>query len=298
MTSLLPKSKLSRSLFVAALCAPFVLATAADAAKRKRRPATITRPKYDKTAEKVDLFDGIKKKQLNVYAKPKDSTGGRVFFENKTDKPLTVKVPRAFVGVQKQVGAGGPPGGPGGGLGLGGPGQGQGQGQGGQQPVGGGFGGGGLGGGGLGGGYGGGAQGGGGFFSIPPKRVVAIKYNSVCLAHGKPDPHPRATYRIMPMEEYTKDETLQEMITLVATGKLNQMAAQAATWHITDKMSWRELALKKKKSLGGLSPRPYFHPLQLRGAYRIHALAQARARERAKSKKNKTEPRTPRTRLD
>ncbi|MCA9073052.1 MAG: hypothetical protein KDA84_29220, partial [Planctomycetaceae bacterium] len=157
---------------------------------------------------------------------------------------------------------------------------------------GGGFGGGGGGlGGGLGGGGGGFGGGGGGFFSIPPQKIVQVPYTSVCLAHGKPDPHPRNTYRLVPVDDYTEDVDLQELVRIVGAGKVNKQAAQAAAWHLADKMSWQELAAKSVRRLGGQGTFPYFSRSELFTAQQLVGLAQARAKERAKNKKD--EPKSP-----
>jgi len=291
MTSLFPQSSPFRWLVLTALCLPLAFAGQADAANRRRRP--ITKPKFNPNAEKVELFAGMKSGQFKVQVIPKDAKGGRVLVENTTQKPLTVQMPKGVVGVQvlKQLGCGG-----GGGLGLcggGGGDTGGGQ-QGQQQPIGGGLGGGlgGLGGGlgGIGGGlYGGG---GGGFFSVPPKRVVAMPYRSVCLAHGKPEPSPRSTYKFVPVEEFTEDKRLQELIKLIGTNKIHPQVAQAAAWHLTDDMSWRELALKRRKRLGGLPPVPYFNRAQLIQAQQLVGVATKKARERD----DKSSPKSPRSR--
>ena len=283
------KAGVFRSLAVAGLCVAIGALPAAAAKRTSKRP--ITKPKFIPSAEKVKLFEGMEKGQLSVRVIAKNSKIGKILVENKTDKPLTVQLPKSFVGVQvlKQVAP------PGGGMGGGGIGGGYGGGNqgggvgGGQQPFGGGFGGGGYGGGGLGGGgLGGGGYGGGGFFSVPPERVVAVPYNSVCLAHGKPEPSPRANYRIVKVEDFTKDRALQELITLVGTRRINVQTAQAAAWHLTDKMSWRQLAMKTQKRLGGVGARPYFAPAHIYGAQRLIAQAAAEARKDKKDKKPET----------
>jgi hypothetical protein len=125
----------------------------------------------------------------------------------------------------------------GGGFGGGGLGGGQ-QGGGGAQAAGGGAGG-GLGGGGLGGG--GAAGGGGGFFSIPPEKVVRLPFNSVCLEHGKPTPRPRMDYVIRPVDEFSQDPLLRELLVMISTGRVSQKAGQAAAWHLSSGKSWQEL---------------------------------------------------------
>ncbi len=272
-----PRFRLS-GVLLALFCLTLVAETQAGGRKRP-----ITKPKYDPDAEQVELMAGIKDKKFTARVIPNDEMGGKVLIENLTDKPLTVKLPDGVVGVQvlQQFQNC-----PGGGFGGGGCPLGGGQGGGGQnQPFGGGFGG-GQGGGQFGGGggqFGGG--GGQGFFSIPAEKIVQVPYTSVCLAHGKPEPHPRNTYRLVPVDDYTSDPVLQEVVRIVATGKVNKQAAQAAAWHVADKMTWQELAQKSVRRLGGQGSYPYFSRSELFGAQQLVTLAQARAKEKAKDNK-------------
>jgi len=236
-------------------------------AKEDKQRPVITNPGFNASAERVELFQGIDNGKLATKFVPKDSSGGFILVTNRTSEPLTVELPNAFVAVQVLKQAGG-------GLGGGG-----GQ-QGGQnQNAGGGFGGGGGGGGGLGGGGLGGGQQGGGFFSIPPERTVRVPYVSVCLNHGKPDPSARLKYRLMPVEDYAKDEVLAELIHMVGSGKLNQHSAQAAVWNRTDNMGWQELAHKNTRGILGVEY--YFSPQNIYEGQMIMAAAIDRVRERA-----------------
>lgn len=267
-------------------------ATGPATAAEKTRRSIITKPKFDPEAEKVKLFDGMKDGTLDVTIVTKDEMGGNVFIENKTDKPLTVLLPDAFVAtpVLKQFGAGGQ-----GGVGGQNNNNQNGNSNGGQQQQsGGGFGGGGQGGfGGGGGGFGGGGLGGGGggFFSVPPEKTLRVPYTSVCLNHGKAEPRPKSNYTIIPLEEYTNNEQLREVIRLVGTGKLDSQSAQAAAWHLTDNMSWQELSNKAIKHISGPAE-PYFSRAQLVNAQSIVAQAAANAKERA-SKEPAEAPSTP-----
>ena len=137
--------------------------------------------------------------------------------------------------------------------------------------------------GGMGGGMGGGMMGGGGggnFFSIPAEKIVRVPFRSVCLAHGLPEPSAKKTYRVVRTESFTQDFALQELLKLVATGRIHGQVAQAAAWNLTDKMSWRELAAKSVKHVGGRRPTRYFSRGQLIAAQQLVATAQARAKER------------------
>lgn len=263
--------------------------TASKTKAKSKSKHAITNPKFDAAAEKVALFDGMDEGKFEVTVIAKDEKEGNVLIENKTDKPLTVVLPDAIVGVPvlKQFGGVGMGVGGGGVGGVGGQGQNQFGGAGGQQNqgFGGGFGGGGGGGGFGGGGFGGGGFGGGGlgggFFSIPPEKVVRVPYTSVCLNHGKAEPTPKTPYRLVRVESYTSDAALQELIRMVGTGRIDKTSAQAAAWHLTDKMSWQQLASKEVEQLGGQGNLPYFTRGQLQQAQTLVAQAVEGGRERA-----------------
>ena len=157
-----------------------------------------------------------------------------------------------------------------------------------------------MGGGGMGGGGMGGA-GGGGFFSIPAEKVVSLQFNSVCLEHGKPEPGPNSKYTIVPLSRVSTDPVLYQLLTKVGTGKVDPQAAQAAAWHLTDKMSFQELAEKVEEHLGDINPSPYFTRDQLLGAQQLLSQAMAKADEKEEAEKlapkaeKEIEPRTNRT---
>lgn len=244
-----------------------------EAAEKVRKPVMKTL-KYDPSAPQADLFQAMADDQVSVRLVAKSEFEGHVLVENKTDAPLTIKLPEAFVGVQvlpQFGGGGGGLGGGGGGLGGGGGGLGGG---GGGQAAGGGFGGGG-GGGGLGGGGGGGGNGGGGFFSIPVGTVAKVPVTMVCLEHGKQSPRQTMNYTIVPPEKYTTDTRVHEICKAVGTGRLDRASAQAAAWHISNKMSWGELANKTIHHLG-TGDSPYFTQEQLMRAQAIVAATDAR----------------------
>ena len=83
--------------------------TQAESKRRETRTPILTHPKFDPTAERVGLFDGMDDGRIETKFIPRDSTGGFVLVTNKSDQPLTVELPDAFVAVQvlKQFGGGG-----------------------------------------------------------------------------------------------------------------------------------------------------------------------------------------------
>ncbi len=213
------------------------------------------RARASEPEEPIELFAAIDRGDVDVRLIPRDAKRGNVLIENKGEKPLTVELPGAFAAVRAQFGLGG----------LGG---------GGAQGLGGGFGG-------VGGVGGGGAGLGGGLFNVDPGKLRRIPVATVCLEHGKPEPRPRMTYKIVPIGSFTDDPAVTELCRLVGSGRLDPMAAQAAAWHLTDGMSWAELANKiGRRRLNGATE-PYFTPAQLQGAMQIAAAARQRAQMRA-----------------
>lgn len=228
------------------------------------------------TISPVELFEAIQGQQLDVTLIPKDATHATVVFKNRTDQPLKIELPEAFAGVPVlaqqdggDFGGGGRRGGRGGDTGGGSGGNNA------NQSFGGGLGG---GGGGLGGGGGGGGFGGGGFFNLPPDTVRKVAIDTVCLEHGKRDPHPRVEYAIQPIESLGKDPAVTQIVGMLARGEINQSVAQAATWNLTDGLSWNELANKVKvNSRYGLRVM-YFSPQQVQEAMRVSQWAKSQAK--------------------
>ncbi|WP_425614670.1 hypothetical protein NA78x_004544 [Anatilimnocola sp. NA78] len=227
-------------------------------------------------AEMVEFFAAAKKGDIEVKLIPKDSTTGIVTIKNKTNKPLSIKLPEAFVGVPvlAQLGGGMMGGMGGGGMGGGG------MGGGGNQAMGGGM----MGGmgGGMMGGMGGGGMGGGGLFNVGPEKVGKLKVIAVCLEHGKADPNPRIPYDIRPIESFTSKGDVIELVKMLAKGEIDQKSAQAAAWHLSSELPWNELQNKiGKKHLDGTTE-AYFTAAQLEFGIRATREASYRAEEAAK----------------
>lgn len=237
-------------------------------ASEKTRKPVMKHLKYDPSLPKSGLFEAMDADQIGVRLVAKNEFEGHLLVENKTDAPLTIQMPDAFVGVQvlPQFGSGGGGGGFGGGGGNGGIGGGGGQ----AQSTGGG--GGGIGGGG---GGGGGGFGGGGFMSIPVGTVAKVPVSMVCLEHGKKTPSQRLHYTVVRPEKFTSDPRVHEICKMVGSGQLDRASAQAAAWHISNNLSWEELASKKYDRVG-TPDTPYFTPEQLAAARAIVSGADSR----------------------
>lgn len=265
-----------------ALAAAIMLPLASlAAAPGDNKPAAATEKKP------VDLFDAMKGGDIDVKFIAKNSREGQLLVKNKTDQPLTIKLPDAFAAVpvlaQAAAGAGGNRGGNrsyGGGNN-----QSQNQGIGG----GGGFGGGGIGG-------GGGRGGGGGAFDVAPEKVAKIKLETVCLEHGKKEPSASVPYEIRPIDTFTSDPKVQELCKLLGAGELNQHAAQAAAWHLANHMTWEQLTDKKTHHLLG-GDTIYFSAADIRSAMQITDRAIKMAEGRASDSKATATPDTAATSL-
>jgi hypothetical protein len=217
--------------------------------------------------EEVELFAAIDAGQLSVKLIPKDSKQCTVMVENKTDRPLTVRLPAAFVGVPVLAQfEGGLDGGGRRGGGY------DGGGYGGTQAFGGGWGGGGWGGGGWGGGWGGGA------WNIPPQKVATFKLDTVCLEYGKPDPRPQVTYQIKRIEEFTDNKAVHEVVRALAAGVVPQRIAQLAAWHLANGVTWEELASQAYRHPSGVRI-PIYSPAELQAAMKLVAIAQERVKD-------------------
>jgi len=125
---------------------------------------------------------------------------------------------------------------------------------------------------------------GGGMFSIPPESVVSVPFKSVCLEHGKPEPNASNRYTLVPVAKFNSDPVLFQLLKIVSSRKVDPQAAQAAAWHLTNKMSFDELAAKTDDSVGGQAP--YFTQDQLVGAQQLLAMAVDRAADDKSTEKS------------
>lgn len=236
--SRLVSHRLFRASMAVALCAVCISLMGASR-------GSITRLTLDPDAPVVDLFDGIEQSQIDVRLVAQNANAGRIFITNKTDKPLSVSIPKGLVGVQilpqfngngfgNQNGFG--QGTFGGGLNQGGQ-TGQAQAVGGNASP---LGGGGFPGGGNNGGFPG-MQGGPGFFSIPPEKTVQIAMNSVCLNYGRREPHAGMKYQLTRAETVYTDPALIQLLEDYSP-RTNRDVQQAAAWHLANGLSWDQIA--------------------------------------------------------
>lgn len=229
-----------------------------EAGKKVKESQILTKLSYDENAEKVDIFEGMEKGQLDVKVVHKDSLSANVYIENKSDIPLTVEIPDAVATkhVLKQLGAG---------VGATG---------GGAQTTGGG----------LGGAGGGGFGGGGGGFSIPPGKFVKIPYQSVCLEHGKKEPSRKMKYELVKIESVTDNAAVIELVAQLNNPRVDRMAAQAAVWRMENKISWTQLAAKMKNRR-----KAYFTPAEISQGKTLASMATYAALDKEENQEEQEE---------
>jgi len=113
--------------------------------------------------------------------------------------------------------------------------------------------------------------------NVGPDKSRKVKVPTVCMEHGKTDPNPRVKYTIVPIESVTESKEVIEVVKMLARGQIPQNSAQAATWNLTDNLSWNELAYKDRvKHLNGTVEK-FFAPQEIYFAMKIRQEATRRA---------------------
>lgn len=96
-------------------------------------------------------------------------------------------------------------------------------------------------------------------FPVAAGRVVKLPVTSVCLEFGRPTPNANMKYQIVSVEQYSRqNQVLRELIPLFVRTRMDQRIAQAAAWHVSNKLSWTELSALQKPAVAGLPGGPLF----------------------------------------
>jgi hypothetical protein len=117
-------------------------------------------------------------------------------------------------------------------------------------------------------------MGGMGMMRVAPAKTEKMSVATLCLEHGKLDPRPKMTYKLVPLEMVNADPKVAEVCKMLATNRVAQNTAQAAAWHLTDEMDWRELAAKNRVESRYTGNIPFFNMVELRQAMVVVAEAQ------------------------
>lgn len=199
--------------------------------------------------ETVDLFKGIQDGKLEAKVIFKNRKAGTVSVENKTNKPLSVIMPKVAgaTPVLAQMGGGADEGGL----------------QSMMENM------------------DGGGGGGGGQFMIPAEKVIRKDFQSVCLDHGKKDPNPKAEYTLKPIEEVTDRPAVIELGKMLGkVSKADLEIIQLATWMLNNDLTPADLSKETWKTANG-RVMPANSPAQLQAAFNLAQLATQKAQENA-----------------
>ena len=96
-----------------------------------------------------------------------------------------------------------------------------------------------------------------------PDRVGKIKVATVCLEHGKDDPNPRVAYELKPITEFTRQGRVGRDVPDVGQRRSGSGHGSGGRWHLSDGLSFQQLAEKiRVRHLNG-QVEMYFNPQQL-----------------------------------
>lgn len=232
----------------------------------------ITRLTLDPKAPVVNLFEGIEQAQFEARLVANNANDGKIFITNKTDKPLTVAIPKGLVGVPVLAQFN-----PAGGFNNGLMGQNGLNGQNGQNGLAQNVGGNAMPGGGQnvpalnGNGAGNGPNlfpgANAGFFSIPPEKTVQIGFHSVCLNFGRREPHAGMKYQLARADSLTSDPLLQQLLEDYSPSS-DRQAQQAAAWHLANGLTWERISQLRDERIPG-DPAPMFSAQQVQSARQL-----------------------------
>ncbi len=213
------RGRFARSAAVAALAAISV-AVLSSSSPRGTSTARPVKPMVELSpieaplpgSDAVEMFAAMDRGDLAVRLMPERDQRARVELENRTGRPLTVRVPQAFGGrfILAAVGAGvGPP-----------------------QRL-------------------GGAAGGTGLFSIPLEKVGCFHARTACLDESLPEPNPGMVYEVCRLEELTAQPAVRKLCEMLGDSHTDPQTAQAAVWHLHCGLPWPRLEARLR-SCGGL----------------------------------------------
>jgi hypothetical protein len=123
------------------------------------------------------------------------------------------------------------------------------------------------------------------FFNVAPEKVATLEIRCVCLQQGAPNPRSVVSYQLVPLAELNADPRLPELLRSYGRGEVERDVAQAAAWHIVDRLDWKTLA-DLSQMIAINAERPLFNAVQLRKARAaVEAAEQAAAARRTANRR-------------
>jgi hypothetical protein len=109
-----------------------------------------------------------------------------------------------------------------------------------------------------------------GFFNVAPEAEGKFKVEAVCLEHGKANPRSSVPYEIKKLETVTSDAEVREFFAYLGENRqrISHAAPQAAAWHLANHLDWKTLAGKRLVHASGASE-PYFTADDIQAAMKI-----------------------------
>jgi hypothetical protein len=114
------------------------------------------------------------------------------------------------------------------------------------------------------------------FFNVEPEKVAQLKLRTVCLEFGLAEPNPRIPYAVKPLAAVTSKPGVREVCRQLST-EVDQKVVQAAAWHLNNGLSWEQLKAKRSKSDFGLAE-PLFTSRELKQGRRLAETALERSK--------------------
>ena len=84
-----------------------------------------------------------------------------------------------------------------------------------------------------------------------------VRIGSVCLEYGKPEPRSRIAYELRPLETFSVDPILKQVLAMLPYEGVSQREIQIASWHLASDMSWEDLDALRVEHLNGRSERRF-----------------------------------------
>jgi hypothetical protein len=124
---------------------------------------------------------------------------------------------------------------------------------------------------------------GGGMFRVEADKPRKMPVATLCLEHGKLDPTPRMTYKVVPLEAVNADPQINELCKLLAKGTVSQNSAQAAAWHLANGLSWQELLKKPRVISKYTGIEMFFSEFEVQHAMRMVSFVKSEVEEHRSS---------------
>ncbi len=122
-----------------------------------------------------------------------------------------------------------------------------------------------------------------GVVTIPSGKSIQLTLRSICLNYGRPEPISKMTYRLMPVEKFSDDPVLAELLESYGS-RVDQDAMQVAAWHVANNMEWKQITQLPLRSLAATSAK-LFQPKDVQAAQRLVDAARERAPQRPRSER-------------